>query len=326
MRKCLVLVTCACLLLSVLGVVRCFAVSSESQVNLLQVTTQKCWDSCPTWYKDGKHVLIASDRLGDSAIWKVPIDGGAVIQVTAGAKDIYDLWPDINPKTGAIVFSSNRAGKTSQIFMVIPGKTGLTQITRVPNDATCPRWSPDGKMIAFCCPDKEGTSYIWIVNSDGSTLRQIVEGYQPCWSPDGRRVAFAKQTTIGKVKNWDIYTIGVDGTAMAQVTSDESHEFQPDWSADGMWLAYVSVKEKTISPKSLRDILKEMRSKRNYEIWIKNVGDPSPSSIQITSSTGTDISPRWSPDGKRIIFASDRSGSLDIWCTSGSLPTSAPVK
>jgi len=78
-KRIIVVFVCTYVLLDVMGNLPCLAVSSESQVNLLQVTTQKCWDGCPTWYKDGKHVLIASDRLGDSAIWKVPIDGGAVI-------------------------------------------------------------------------------------------------------------------------------------------------------------------------------------------------------------------------------------------------------
>jgi len=158
---------------------------------------------------------------------------------------------------------------------------------------------------------------------DGSNLCQIAQGYQPVWSPDGARLALSKESVIGDKKNWDIYTIGVDGTALAQVTSEESDELQPDWSPDGKWMSYVSIREKYPSPKSVKDILKGLKSKRNFEIWIKNTSESVSSAIQITSWSGVDVYPRWSPSGKQIAFASDRAGSLDIWCTQGVLPNTA---
>lgn len=294
---------------------------AESQVNLSQVTTQRSWDSCPTWCTDGKHVLMVSDKLGGIGIWKMSVNGGVLVQITAPERGVFDLWPDVNRKTGEVVFASNRGG-VSQVFLVAPGKAGLTQITRLPNDASHPRWSPDGKRILFCCADKNGDSYIWTMNRDGSNLCQVVQGLQPCWSPDGKRMAFTKESVIGKKKNWDIYAIGLDGVGLTQVTTDESNEMQPDWSPNGKYLAYVSVKDRVGAPRNLKEMLSGMRARSNYEIWIRDMGVSSSNTIQITSWSGLDAYPRWSPNGQEILLVSDRAGSADIWCTAGVLPKS----
>jgi len=298
------------------------AIASENQVNQQQIVNDKNWDLCPSWCNDGENILFVSDRLGGFGVWRVPVQGGKITQIAAADPGVVHLWPDMNPKTGEVVFASiSTRSKFSQLFLVLPGKPLLTQITTMPSDMTYPRWSPDGKKIAFCSPNKVGTSFVWIMDSDGANLSQLVEGYQPCWSPDGSQLAFAK-STVGKM-NWDIWTIRVDGNGLAQITREESHELQPDWSPDGRWLAYISIKDKPNAASRFRDILSGLKSSgKKCEIWVKDIADPNPSAIQVTSSAALNLQPRWSPNGTQVVYSSDGC-SLNIWRTTGSLPKSA---
>jgi Tol biopolymer transport system component len=118
-----------------------------------------------------------------------------------------------------------------------------------------PRWSPDGRSIAFERPlmaPEPGASWdsaaLFVVAADGSNLRRVtpssVHAIGPAWSPDGTRLAFqgtdmvvnAAGTTVVNIKN-DIYTIGVNGSGLARLTDDGISAI-PDWTPDGR-LAFI---------------------------------------------------------------------------------------
>lgn len=81
-----------------------------------------------------------------------------------------------------------------------------------------------------------------------------------------------------------------------QLTSTATTETDADWSPDGEWIAYSD-------------------GNNNSDIWIipATGGEPR----QLTTDPGNDILPRWSPDGKRLLFVSDRgSGQRNVWTIS----------
>ena len=88
-----------------------------------------------------------------------------------------------------------------------------------------PRFSPDGQLIAFTS-DRGGGDNIWVMNADGSGVRQITrENFRllnaPTWSPDGQYIAarkhFTTQRSLGTGEIWLYHVSGVgDGVALVE--------------------------------------------------------------------------------------------------------------
>jgi len=80
------------------------------------------------------------------------------------------------------------------------------------------------------------------VDADGSNLTRLTRGPgtwqgSPVWSPDGRTIAFDSRSEDGQ---WDVRTIGVDGSGLRQVTREPSVENKPSFSRDGRWIYFGS--------------------------------------------------------------------------------------
>ena len=105
-----------------------------------------------------------------------------------------------------------------------------------------PRFSPDGRRIAFASTRSGDRMEIWLAAADGSGPKQLTRGPGssqglPCWSPDGRRVAF---DSLGEGGHSDIWTIDVEGGAPRRLTQDPGDESVPSWSRDGRWVYFYS--------------------------------------------------------------------------------------
>lgn len=299
---------------------RLVTVGDESGImNVKQITTDATVEVAPTWSTDGRSVIFATDRFGGVSICKMDCSGGGgVTQITNPPSEMDgDYWPDANRKTGEICFASTRSRGVYQVFSISPGLGGLTQLTSMPQGAGSPSWSPDGKQIAFTSWDKKNKVYVWVMTIDGSNLRQVAEGCDPRWSPDGGRLVFTRlsdtRTAKGeKGKYWHIFYCNVDGSGVTQITSEDTNDIDPDWSPDGNWIAFTSSKQRitygVYDPKNILDF-----SKYRYNIWIKNIDTAGRAATQLTNTSGSDWHPRWSPDGKTIVFCSDRQRSFDIW-------------
>jgi Tol biopolymer transport system component len=154
-----------------------------------------------------------------------------------------------------------------------------------------PRWSPDGRRIAFVGECGGGLEFhLCIMNSDGTGITSVatqVAFVPPAWSPDGTRLAFTRpaiadgQAVEGPVSIW---IIGADGTG--EVTLVEDAE-RPAWSPDGERIAFVSGREGTT------------------KIYLVNVDG---NGLQRISDGPFDGSPAWSPDGNHIALTSGRAG------------------
>jgi TolB protein len=102
-----------------------------------------------------------------------------------------------------------------------------------------PSWSPDGAWIAYQLR-RPGTPLgeIHLIRPDGTGGRRLTSlqrSAQPAWSADSRRVALASR---GRGNNFDIYTVGVDGTGLRRITTSPEDEFEPSFSPDGTSIAF----------------------------------------------------------------------------------------
>ncbi len=269
----------------------------------------------------GGSIVFDSNRTGVSEIYVVNSDGSGERQLTfanvredLSSVDFLRLdpreqlefrervdssrFPDLSPDGSRVVFQGNRLGEGLGIgIYVMNCATREVRLLIADAEAHGPRWSPDGRQIAFT--QSRGIS---IVEADGSNFRKI-DGLPdpssaPSWSPDGNQIAFVSRGAVA----WEIFTVELGSGRIQQLThTTEARTANqgPAWSPDGSKIAYDRVQD------------------RNYDIYVM---DADGSNIQrLTHNDKVDARPAWSPDGQRIAFHSRRDGSSD----QGSLSESA---
>ena len=248
-------------------------------------------------------IAFSSRRDGNGEIYLLSREGEQ--NISNGPTE--DMESSLSPDGKKIVFASDRDG-TSRIYVVNVDGSGLVKLTSDAAGDLSPRWSPDGKQIAF-----SRTGSLYVMDSEGANVRQITEAESeasapPCkagaflggWSPDGKRLTFyAASATRGLGQ---ICTVGSDGSDLTVVASEPpTYHVEPSWSPDGEWIVYRFI-DKGASPTPEDD---------NHEIYI--VKPDGASRTNLTNHPATDIEPSWSPDGKWIVFASDRTGGFDLY-------------
>jgi Tol biopolymer transport system component len=158
-----------------------------------------------------------------------------------------------------------------------------------------------------------GPSAIVSAKIDGTALQPVVppvdSGFM--WAPsitrDGTWIFFAKGARFGPVdENIDIWKVRSDGSNSVNLTANsEANDAFPDVSADGQWVVF----------RSGRDGEKGSGRKGNKEIYLmdKDGGHLR----RITNSEGNDTTPAISPDGKWVVYVTDRTGKgLKLWIQS----------
>lgn len=198
-----------------------------------------------------------------------------------------------------IAFVLSKEGQ-SDLYSVCPDGSQLLNLTNDAFSDSHPAWSPDGSHIAFAS-SRSGGMHIFVMKADGSDVKQISTDYEnsyPLWLPNGRQIAF--RTTDGKGLWWWRRIDFESG----QVTplSEPSFDFffqTPSWSPEGGWIATMSLEEQ------------KQRNDGSSQIHIQN--EDGSVELALTHDTWANITPRWSPDGSRIAFLSERDGSYNLF-------------
>ena len=145
-------------------------------------------------------VVVVSRMRLEADIWKFPFEGRPAEDVRRGLRVTRQtgqvLTPTASPDDTEVAFLSDSGGHAN-LWVVNTDSGDLRQVTyeRDPNVAVgVPLWSPNGHTIAFV--DSRGnkglTFGVWLVDSDGSNLRNVANpGLGPAWSPDGRWVYYS---------------------------------------------------------------------------------------------------------------------------------------
>lgn len=144
-------------------------------------------------------------------------------------------------------------------------------------------------QIAFAS-NRSGEPQIWIMDVDGSNLKQITElaegACQPDWHPDGTRLVFISPCA----KNNDVYrgaslfTILVNGSGLTPLPTLPGGDYEPAWSPDGETIAFTS-----------------LRNNDTPQIYLLNLSSGAVTGLS-EDPMRANSHPAWSPDGNFLVF------------------------
>jgi TolB protein len=155
--------------------------------------------------------------------------------------------------------------------------------------------SPDGKWVLFTS-ERAGSADIYRARVDGSGVERLTDNPayddQAAWSPDGKAIAFVSSRGSGVT---DVWTLDLGTHRLRNVTAAPGGDFRPSWSPDGRWIAFSSDRETHVERRA-----PEWEQSQRTSLYLIH---PDGSGLRrLTDGEKFAGSPRWSPDGKRIVF------------------------
>jgi len=238
------------------------------------------WVSDPRLSPDGAtvaYVVTSIDREANSypsEIWLAATDGATPPRRFSAGGGKRDMKPRWSPDGRRLAFTSDRADKHPQLYVIDTGGGEALRLTTLKADVDDLAWSPDGQTIAFSSrvttgDDEEDEkkrrpkrftrlqykldnvgwiddrrTHLFMVHVDGGDPVQLTDGdFEDgsfAWSPDGQTIVFTSERS----DRWDteltrdLYTIAVSGGTPVRITAGDGVCDAPSWSPDGTRIAY----------------------------------------------------------------------------------------
>jgi TolB protein len=263
--------------------------------------------SSVTWAPDSKEVAYSMA----GSLWRQKLDSGQAVELTHG--DGYDYQPDWSPDGKSLVYVSYRRDAMElRLLDLASGKSAA--LTAAGGVNLEPRWSPDGRHIAFVSTSFHKRFHIFradvregaldrIVRLTGETRSDLRRYYyspydmeiSPVWTRDGREILFVSNRghIHGTGGFWRMKA--EPGAEPREIHYEEtSWKARPDFSPDGSRMVYSSY-----------------LGGQWHQLWVMPAagGDAFPFSYGEADETNV----RWSPDGARLAFVSNRRGNTELW-------------
>ncbi len=273
----------------------------------LRLTSHPAREYCPAWSPDGRYIAFVRDGPSSdrAAYYLIPALGGAERKIgeAYGQRQLYELYEDCLDWSldGKYLIVADRVvpeeSRSSILLLSVEDGQRKVLVSQPDLYVARPILSPDGTAIAYAQGAGFIASDIYVVPASGGRSRRLTSDGRflsgLAWTADGREIVFSSNRG-GLLRLWRISSSG--GTP-ALVNGLGERASSPTISTKGDRLAYIHG----------RDDANLWRTRG--PVW---KGRPPPP-MKIVASSRADDEAAYAPDGKRIAFASDRSGSKEIW-------------
>jgi Tol biopolymer transport system component len=266
----------------------------------------------PAWSPDGREIALATEGVEDpgfrqtnSDLWRVEVATGERRLVVGGADAVQPSW---SPHGRRIAFWGLPPGSADRVLWTVPARGGggtPARPARVTNDSHLnwnPVWSPDGSYLYFGS-DRGGSMNLWRLPVDEETGKARGDA-EPITTPsqwsgfwslssDGRRMAYSTDDTRANLEQlpFDPRRGEAAGPAV-ELTRGAQAVASAELSPDGRSIVFDN-------------------SVPQEDLFVMNAA--SGKIRQLTNDRFKDRRPTWSPDGKRLLFYSNRSGRYEAW-------------
>ncbi|MDY6946737.1 MAG: amidohydrolase family protein [Pseudomonadota bacterium] len=302
----------------------------------------------PCWYGDGSRIAFQSNRDGHWRIWSIKADGSDPKVLTTGPFEARE--PACSPDGKHIAFTSERSGNQDIWELTLDGGA-LRQVTQAPSGEERASYSPDGRELAYASYREKATG-IYATARDG-TERLLAKAEVnsprapgplgvPTWTADGKVLFTAIKGSVARLMlNEQV------------ISSDEDmYPFRGAWlsadeflyTADGKikrrslttgaktnveFSATLSVSRPVYTRRSqalsstatepalglLKPVISPDGTRIAFaalgQLWLMDVGGKPRAVSQGGPFVVTD--PAWSSDGSKLVYSTDREGSMDLW-------------
>jgi TolB protein len=223
-------------------------------------------------------------------IFVVDYDGEGLLRLTANRT--LNLCPDWSPDGARLAFTSYRGGQQGLYFLETASGQ-VKQILAMEGLNLGADWSPDGKELLISL-SKGGDPEIYRITPEGKIIKRLTVSpaieISPSWAPNGRELVFTSDSSGTP----QLYMVDREGAGKRRVTFEGKYNDSAALSPSGEWLVYAAREDVVTQIIVMRPGGEERRVVTDVS-W-RNCEDPS-----------------WAPDGRHLVFASDRTGVSKLY-------------
>jgi Tol biopolymer transport system component/DNA-binding winged helix-turn-helix (wHTH) protein len=268
-------------------------------------------DNYPTWSPDGRQIAFARFQSDDQRnLYVIPALGGSERRVytasfpkwsspSTNEEPRYCNKMDWSPDGNSLIFSESvDQGSKARLTLLSLSDLTTRPLTSPHNQQSdcSPVFSPDGATVAFARSLLSGfLSDVFVMQVAGGQPLRLTTGNSggpPAWTEDGSEIVFASPAK----GLWSLWRMSASG-GMPQRVGGPGDAYEPSISRRGNQLAYQLWK----------------RSDTIWRLDLKDERHALAAPLRLLSGRGFVSRPSYSPDGKKVVFQSNRMGYSDIW-------------